>query len=103
MGDNEFTTESGQVAFLIERLTQANLPIGAYMPELIGRKGYEVVLGKMSGSEVVAKKLEKLGLSGTKEQVSEMLERVKREASIRKWSISDGVFEGIARSVLESE
>jgi 2-isopropylmalate synthase len=103
VGDNEFTTESGQVAFLIERLTQAKIPYGAYMPELIGRKGSEIVLGKMSGSEVITKKLEKLGLSGTKEQVSEMLDRVKREASLRKWSISDDVFDGIARSVLENE
>lgn len=100
VGDNEFTTESGQVAFLIERLSRVGLPIGAYMPELIGRKGYETILGKMSGTEVITKRLTKLALEGSKEQVAEILERVKSEASMRKWSISEDVFEDIARSIL---
>jgi hypothetical protein len=42
-----------------------------------------------------------LGLSATKEQVSEIVERVKREAIIRKWSISDEIFESIAKEVIE--
>jgi isopropylmalate/homocitrate/citramalate synthase len=50
---------------------------------------------------VVAKKVTQLGLTATKEQVSEITKRVKREASLRKWSISDEVLELIAKDVLE--
>ena len=52
---------------------------------------------------MVAKKVTQLGLTATKEQVSEITQRVKREASLRKWSISDDVLEIIARDVLESK
>jgi isopropylmalate/homocitrate/citramalate synthase len=68
---------------------------------LIGRKGLNIILGKMSGGTVIESKLEKLNLSATKQQISEIVERVKREAIIRKWSIPDYVFEKIARDVLE--
>ncbi|MBI5443325.1 MAG: hypothetical protein HY900_19185 [Deltaproteobacteria bacterium] len=100
VGSNEFTFESGQVAYLIEKMNTTERPFQAYLPEVIGRKGYEIVLGKMSGSGVVASRLEALGIPATKAQVSEILERVKGEALLRKWSISDEVFEGIARSVV---
>jgi isopropylmalate/homocitrate/citramalate synthase len=59
------------------------------------------VLGKGTGAGVVAKKITQLGLTATKEQVSEITKRVKREASLRKWSISDDVLELIAKDVLE--
>ena len=60
-----------------------------------------MVLGKGTGAGVVSKKLTQLGLTATKEQISEITQRVKREASLRKWSISDDVLEIIARNVLE--
>jgi isopropylmalate/homocitrate/citramalate synthase len=73
-----------------------------FLPELIGRsKNINLILGKMSGGTIIRDKLEKLGLSATKEQVSEIVERVKREAIIRKWSISDEIFESIAKEVIE--
>jgi isopropylmalate/homocitrate/citramalate synthase len=48
----------------------------------------------------VAKKIAKFGVTATKEQVAEITKRVKREASLRKWSISDDVLEIIAKDVL---
>jgi isopropylmalate/homocitrate/citramalate synthase len=72
-----------------------------FLPELIGRKGLNIILGKMSGGTVIESKLEKLNLKATKQQISEIVERVKREAIIRKWSIPDYVFEKIAQDVLE--
>lgn len=100
VGDNEFTIESGQVVYLVERLIKAGRPFQAYTPELIGRKGFDVILGKMSGGEVVANRLAALGIEADKEQVAEILARVKREASVRKWSIPDEVLENLAREVL---
>jgi len=101
IGDNEFTFESGMVVYVVERLAASERPFQTFLPEVIGRKGWDVVIGKGTGAGVVAKKLEKFGITATKEQISEITQRVKREASIRKWSISDDVLEIIARDVIE--
>ena len=55
----------------------------------------------MTENTAVSKKLEMLGLSATKEQIKEIVNAVKQEASLRKWSLPDEVFESIAREVLE--
>jgi len=102
VGDNEFTFESGMVVYVVERLAASERPFETYLPEVIGRKGWDVVLGKGTGAGVVAKKLTQLGLTATKEQISEITQRVKREASLRKWSISDDMLEIIARDVIGS-
>ncbi len=102
-GDNEFTFESGMVVDMTLRMSKTDKPFSTmpFLPELIGRRGYHIILGKMSGGTVIRNKLEKLGISATKEQIAEIVERVKREAIIRKWSISEEVFEKIVRQVLE--
>ena len=90
----------------IERLRDTDRPFAPFicLPEMIGRKkGYNIVLGKMTGKTAVAKKLEELGLSATKEQIAEIVQAVKSEGSIRKWSISDDIFETIARGILEGK
>jgi isopropylmalate/homocitrate/citramalate synthase len=101
IGDNEFTFESGMVVYVIERLAASERPFQTYLPEVIGRKGWDVVVGKGTGAGVVAKKLQRSGLTPTKDQVSEITRRVKQEASLRKWSISDDVLETIAKDVVE--
>jgi 2-isopropylmalate synthase len=102
-GDNEFTIESGMVADMTLAMSQTDKPFTTmpFLPELIGRKGYNIILGKMSGGTVIKSKLEKLNFPATKQQISEIVERVKREAIVRKWSIPDYVFERIAQDVLE--
>ncbi|HVN24432.1 MAG TPA: hypothetical protein VMT71_10715 [Syntrophorhabdales bacterium] len=101
-GDNEFTYESGMVVDMALRMSKSERPYSTmpFSPQLIGRKGFNVILGKMSGGTSIKKKLEDRGLTATKEQVAEMVERVKREAIARKWSIPDDVFERIAAEVL---
>jgi 2-isopropylmalate synthase len=101
VGENEFLFESGQVAFLNEKIRAAGVPFQSFLPELIGRKGYGYVLGKMSGGEIITQKLAELGIEAGKEQVAAILERVKAEAGIRKWSVSDDVLVDIAREVLD--
>lgn len=102
-GDNEFTFESGMVVDMQIRMAKTERPASsqAFSPQLIGRRGVNFVYGKMTGGASVRYGLEKLGLSGTKEQVSRIVERVKREAIIRKWSIPQELFEAIARDVVE--
>lgn len=102
IGDNEFTFESGMVVYVIERMVASGeRPFAVYLPELIGRKGWDVVVGKGTGAGVISKKLSQFGLSAAKDQISEITKRVKREASLRKWSVSDDVVEIIAKEVLE--
>ena len=104
-GDNEFTYESGMVVDMTLRMSKTERPFTTmpFAPELIGRKGINLVLGKMSGETIIREKLEKMGRTATKEGIAHLVERVKREAIIRKWSISDEIFETIVREVLEAE
>jgi isopropylmalate/homocitrate/citramalate synthase len=103
IGDNEFTFESGMVVDMTLRMAKTDKPFStqAFAPELIGRRGINLILGKMSGGTIVRDKLEKFGFTATKEQVDELVEKVKRESIVRKWSISDEIFESMAREVLK--
>ncbi len=105
-GANQYDFESGMVVDSIERLRDTDRPFAPFicLPEMIGRKkGYNIVMGKMTGKTAVAKKLEELGLSATKEQIAEIVQAVKSEGSMRKWSITDDIFETIARGILEKK
>jgi 2-isopropylmalate synthase len=105
-GDNQFSFESGMVVDSIERLSKTDRYFAPFIcvPEMIGRKkGYNIVLGKMTGKTAVAKKLEELGIPATKEQITEVVQAVKNEGSIRKWSITDDIFESIARRIIEGK
>lgn len=104
VGDNEFTIGSGMVVYMNQReLKHGERSAGAYMPQLLGRSGFNYVLNKTTGAAAVAFKLEKLGIEATKEQIAEITQRVKREASIRKWSVPDNALEVIARDVLQGK
>ena len=61
---------------------------------------YNIIMGKMTGKTAVAKKLEQLGMKATDEQIADIVKAVKAEGSIRKWSITDDIFEKIARGIL---
>ncbi len=103
VGENEFTYESGMVVYVIEKMAAlGERPYSVFLPELIGRRGYKVVIGKGTGKSVVAKKLEQLGIKVNQEQLGEITRRIKREAGLRKWSLPDEAIEAIAREVLES-
>ncbi len=103
IGENEFTYESGMVVDMLLRMRQTERPFSTqpFLPEVIGRKGHKIVLGKMSGGTVIKNKLAEMKLSATEEQVAQIVEQVKREAIVRNWSIPDEVFESIAKAVLE--
>ncbi len=104
-GDNEFTVESGMVADMNLRMMKTDKPFTTlpFAPELIGRGPLNIILGKMTGGTVIRDRLVKMGLQATKEQVAQIVDRVKRQAIIRKWAIPDPVFEKIVRDVLAGE
>jgi len=101
-GDNEFTVESGMVADMNLRMMKTDRPFTTlpFSPELIGRGPLNIVLGKMSGRTVIKDKLDKMGIEASKEQLKEIMERVKRQAIVRKWSLPDPVFAKIVRDVM---
>jgi isopropylmalate/homocitrate/citramalate synthase len=101
-GDNEFTVESGMVADMNLRMMKTDKPFTtlAFAPELIGRGPLSIIVGKMTGGTVIRDKLENMGVKATKEQVKEIVERVKRQAIVRKWSLPDPVFAEIVRDVI---
>jgi hypothetical protein len=51
---------------------------------MIGKKGYEYILGKESGVATIRIFLKRLGLEATEEEMRKMLEIVKEESNIVK-------------------
>ena len=103
-GDYYFMMEPGVTIHAIEKAREAGLGrraiIGAFAPEIIGKKDVEYLLGKESGVATVKVFLERLGLKATDEQMRKMLEIVKEESNIIKGAVSEEEFEFIAKKVL---
>lgn len=105
IGENMFMTGSGQVMWRHKKLAKTDRPLadGAFAPRVIGKDGdgLEAILGIGCGKTIVAEKLEKRSVSATDEQIAEIVRRVKDEASITKWSLSDSQFADILKGVLQ--
>jgi len=101
VGENMFLMESGQVVWRHQKLDKIRHVQVAFAPDLIGAKDFEVILGYGCGRAIVRDRLEKMGIPATEEQIAEIVQKVKDEASIRKWSVSDIQFEQIVKSVIE--
>lgn len=102
IGDNVFLQGSGMVAWHQFRLEKAgrhwyNMP---FAPQTIGREKMEIILGVGCGRGIVEHKLAELGITATREQMAEIATRVKEEAYILKWSLSDTQFREIIKEVL---
>jgi isopropylmalate/homocitrate/citramalate synthase len=104
IGENMFMSGSGQVVWRHTKLAKTDRPMAdsAFAPSLIGRRGdgLEAILGIGCGKTIVADKLQKIGISPSEEQTVEIVRRVKEEAYITKWSLSDVQFEDIVKIVL---
>jgi isopropylmalate/homocitrate/citramalate synthase len=104
VGENMFLSGSGQVVWRHWKLAQTDRPFAdiAFDPQVIGKRGekLEVVLGVGCGKTIVKDRLEKMGISASEEQIGEIVQRVKEEAYILKWSLSDTHFEEIVKNVL---
>jgi len=103
VGENMFIMEAGQVVWRHWKLAKTERPFAdlAFATEVIGKSGdIEAILGFGCGKTIVADKLEKMGISATEEQKAEIAQKVKEEAYISKWSLSDTQFREIIESVL---
>jgi isopropylmalate/homocitrate/citramalate synthase len=103
VGSNLFTYVAGLSVFMFEKACTAGRPYAyvPFVPQMVGREGYEIVLGKLSGKTAVRSLLGEMGIKLTDEQVSRLTELVKEEAIIRKSTISRQTFSQLANRILE--
>jgi len=104
-GDYYFQMEAGISIHAIEMARKAGLGDrvwAAFSPEMIGKKGYEYLLGKANGTGSIKVFLDKLGLEASDDQMKALLEIVKDRSNLVKGNVSEVEFEYLARKYLES-
>ncbi len=101
VGDWLYRIESGIVA-MFHRRAGAIEPLEyiPFRPELVGRPGVEIALGKGSGLANIEEHLERRGLRATAEQANALLALVKQRAVEKKGLLTDAEFDELSREVL---
>ena len=103
VGDSLYKIESGIVAMFHRRCKDVEpLEYVPFLPEVAGRPGIEIALGKGAGLANVEESLEIRGLTATSDQTKEIVERVKQLSIQKKALLTDNEFDQIANSVLKS-
>lgn len=101
VGDWLYRIESGIVAMFHRRARQIDpLEYIPFRPELVGRPGVEIALGKGSGLANIEEHLERRGLRATPEQANELLALVKQRAVEKKGLLTEEEFDELVRRVL---
>ena len=101
VGDWLYHIESGIVGMFHRRCKQIEpLEYIPFLPELVGRPGVEIALGKGSGLANVEEHLERRGLQATPEQANEIVARVKQISIEKKGLLTDAEFDAILKAVL---
>jgi len=90
VGENAFSHESGIHAHGVIEKSETFEP-GIMTPEMVGHRR-RIVLGKHTGRHSVEKKLSEIGMSLPKEQIDEILERVKELGASGKKVTDDDLF-----------
>jgi isopropylmalate/homocitrate/citramalate synthase len=104
VGDSLYNIESGIVAMFHRRCKNIEpLEYIPFLPEVVGRPGVDVALGKGSGVANIEEHLERLGLTATVDQTNEILTRVKQSSIESKALLSGAEFEKITSAVLNSK
>lgn len=101
VGDWLYHIESGIVGMFHRRCKHIEpLEYIPFPPELVGRPGVEIVLGKGSGLANVEEHLERRGLQATPEQANEIVARVKQTSIEKKGLLTGAEFDAILKAVL---
>ena len=90
VGENAFSHESGIHAHGVIEKSETFEP-GIMTPEMVGHRR-RIVLGKHTGRHSIEKKLSEIGMSPPKEQLDEILERVKALSASGKKVTDDDLF-----------
>tara|TARA_R110002110_G_scaffold333755_3_gene544767 strand:+ start:35947 stop:37197 length:1251 start_codon:yes stop_codon:yes gene_type:complete len=104
VGRGLFDSESGIGVDIMRKLNAIGFEVpevtGAFASSLVGQPDGQPVLGKNSGRSTIAYFLEKFDLQASKDQVTEITERVKFEGRIQRKLLSDIQFLEICEKVL---
>jgi isopropylmalate/homocitrate/citramalate synthase len=101
VGDWLYNIESGIVTMFHRRCKVVEpLEYIPFAPELVGRPGIDIALGKGSGTANIDEHLERRGRSATPEQTMEMLNRVKAKSIESKRLLTGEEFDEIANAVI---
>ncbi|MEW5978066.1 MAG: pyruvate carboxyltransferase [Acidobacteriota bacterium] len=104
VGDSLYNIESGIVAMFHRRCKKVEpLEYIPFLPEVAGRPGVDIALGKGSGLANVEEHLERRGLQATPEQANEIVNRVKQRSIEKKALLTQTEFDEIANSVLKGQ
>jgi len=95
VGENAFAHESG---IHVHGVLGAAATYEVLTPEKVGSRR-RIVLGKHTGAHAISAKLEELGIRGTREQVAEISQRVKRIGDMGK-KITEADLTAIAEAVI---
>jgi isopropylmalate/homocitrate/citramalate synthase len=101
VGDWLYHIESGIVGMFHRRCKVIEpLEYIPFLPELVGRPGVEIALGKGSGLANVEEHLERRGVQVTPEQANEIVARVKQSSIEKKGLLTGAEFDAIVKAVL---
>lgn len=101
VGDWLYHIESGIVGMFHRRCKVIEpLEYIPFLPELVGRPGVEIALGKGSGLANVEEHLERRGVQVTPEQANEIVARVKQASIEKKGLLTGAEFDAIVKAVL---
>jgi isopropylmalate/homocitrate/citramalate synthase len=104
VGDSLYNIESGIVAMFHRRCKEVEpLEYIPFLPEVAGRPGVDIALGKGSGLANIEEHLERRGRNATPDQANEILARVKQTSIEKKALLSGAEFEEIVDAVLNSK
>jgi isopropylmalate/homocitrate/citramalate synthase len=104
VGDSLYNIESGIVAMFHRRCKQVEpLEYIPFLPEVAGRPGVDIALGKGSGLANVEEHLERRGLQATPEQANEIVNLVKQASIEKKALLTDAEFGKILDTVLKTK
>lgn len=94
VGDNYFKMEAGISVHALQRFNEVGFegPFMGFAPQVVGREGYDYLLGKKSGMATIDVFLNKHGLGATDDEKQLLLETVKNESTLRKNAISEEDF-----------
>ena len=87
VGDKLFTVESGLIMHIFMKAQQQDFPITImqpFLPDLVGQKAIEYVIGKGAGRTTVEYFLDKIGVKISADEIPTLINYIKKEATIRK-------------------
>jgi isopropylmalate/homocitrate/citramalate synthase len=94
VGDRIFDVESGLVVDIIEKFRPLGVRSvwGTYVPELVGAKPLNIILGKGAGKANVQHYLEKYGVSLDKDALNDLTQQIKDLGRIKKGNVTEEEF-----------